>query len=228
MLGSRVFHTSRPVRFAMATIAAVVGGAVLAGSALAVGPPGGMPAGVPAGVPGGAGAGGPTPQVLATQICAQLQVQMGAQFTTKFGTQAGCLKQATALATAQAARCQTAADPQTCVTQGITAAATTLASGGTAGAGAAGAGTSSQGISAGTLADTTTTQTCTAAKAQLAAKFPFTTQAACKAKVRPTALKLATAAIAKCTVPSTMQACLTRAMQAGSAQLQAAVGTKKS
>ena len=130
MLGSRVFHTSRPVRFAMATIAAVVGGAVLAGSALAVGPPGGMPAGVPAGVPGGAGAGGPTPQVLATQICAQLQGQMGAQFTTKFGTQAGCLKQATALATAQAARCQTAADPQTCVTQGITAAAATLASGG--------------------------------------------------------------------------------------------------
>ncbi len=223
MLGSRVFHTWRPLQLTTATIAAVVGGAVLVGSALAVDPPGGMPAGAPA----GAGAGGPTPQVLATQICAQLQAQMGAQFTTKFGSQAGCLKQATALATAQAARCQTAADPQTCVTQGITAAAATLA-GGTAGAGSPGAGTSSQGISAGTLADTTATQTCTAARAQLAAKFPFATQAACKAKVRPTALKLATAAIAKCTVPSTMQACLTKAMQAGSAQLQAAVGTKKS
>lgn len=214
-----------------AAVAGLVTAGVVAGGALALGP-GDIPADPSGGAAGAPGAGGPSPQMLATQVCAQLQGQMGAQFTAKFKTTAGCVTQVVALAAKQATACAGAADQQGCITQGLMAQATQLAAGagGSAGAGSGSTGAPAKGITPAALATTTATQTCTAAKAQLKAKFPFATQAACIAKVKPTALKLATAALAKCkTQPqAAQQACVTKAIQAGSGQLQAALGVKKS
>lgn len=151
---------------------------------------------------------------------------MGPQFTTQFGSTAGCVARVTVVAGQVAAQCASAADQQGCLQAGLTKAAMSLAGGGSA-TGTSSSGGSSAGMSAAQLADTTASQTCTAAKAQLGKKFPFATAAACTAKVRPTALKLATAALARCPTGAAAQACITSELKKGAPALQAALAIKK-
>ena len=202
-------------RTVWATVAATVAVCALgAGTAFAAYGPPTSGAGTPttgAGAPPGGAGGGPGAAQLAQLTCLQLQGQLGAQFASKFGSLAGCISKVTPLATAAAQKCATSADQQGCITKALTATVTSLLGGGSSGS-----------TSAASLGNTIATQTCTTAQAQLKAQFPFASIAACKAKIKAQATTIAAAALKKCGISASAQACLQKEIQAKAASLQAA------